>query len=108
MHEATYKQFMTAIIQDSSGKHPDTTLKPKGISRNKSAAIMEWNYLATIINHLANIINSSAVNQKISCSRNKQIAVANQNQQLSVTITNQKPSDSYHSETNNQTSRNPI
>jgi hypothetical protein len=31
IHEATYKQFITATIQDSSGKHSDTTLKPKGI-----------------------------------------------------------------------------
>jgi hypothetical protein len=57
MHEATYKQFITATIQDSSGKHPETILKPKDHKHVSSCH-------ATIINHLATILNSTDVNQR--------------------------------------------
>ncbi len=106
MHEKTYKQFRAATIQDSSVNFQKLSWNQKELSRNKSSAVMELscNHHQPSCNHH----KFFSCQPKDISRKKKKIAVANQNQQLSVTITIQKPSDSYHSETNNQTSSNPI
>jgi hypothetical protein len=68
-HEVTNKQFMAAAM-DSSGKHLETILKPKGmIHKQLSCNYLEITNMSN--NHLATIINSTTVNQKISAGTNK-------------------------------------
>jgi hypothetical protein len=76
MHEATNKQIRATTVQDSSGKHPETILKPKDIIQKQVSSCH-----ATILQPSSTILQSSSILQlstKDISRPDKQTAVANQ------------------------------